>query len=487
MIPQSKPNQPAAEEPMPSPEELLALVELLQQQGMNMDQVPPDLKTMLDNVKRQKAAKGGAAPPPDTPTEEITPDPGFVIKTSEVGSGRKVFINVCSSARVAAPGGWDGGVMPDEVAAALDKLQAANGDAAAATMTPGEVEALRFPLAAGPPRADTDRKGAPCTVIDVVFNADVVRVAAGARKLKALLIEVATGWVGSKLGAELDPRYKLPKMRYKGEVVASQRIRADDKRKKLVTELRDVDEEPSFALRTTKPSQQQQQQQQQAAKAGSSSSTAAAGPGPGSAGGQAAAAAAGKSGGATAAAATMAQKAGSVASSTAAAGAGGAAGGGLMTYKVEYEGRPVEWIRVTVDLPPHRPAGHHASAQPDPQHQASLNTSQPGSDVAVEVCGRSLFVRTPGHPELQVPLLFAASVQGATATLNASPPAAKAAATAPGHQQQQQSQPQQMQRQLVVRLPYRSLDDHLADARAQAPLAFGQLSFASKALLELEP
>lgn len=35
----------------------------------------------------------------------------------------QVFINVCSSSRVAAPGGWQGGVMPDEVAAALDKMQ----------------------------------------------------------------------------------------------------------------------------------------------------------------------------------------------------------------------------------------------------------------------------------------------------------------------------------------------------------------------------
>lgn len=47
--------------------------------------------------------------------------------------------------------------------------------------------------------------------------------------LQALLIEIATSWVGGKLGAELDARYKLPKMRYKGEVVEPQRIRADDK------------------------------------------------------------------------------------------------------------------------------------------------------------------------------------------------------------------------------------------------------------------
>lgn len=51
-------------------------------------------------------------------------------------------------------------------------------------MSPSEVEALRFPLACGAPRVDTDRKGSPCTAIDVVFNSDVVRAAASARKLK---------------------------------------------------------------------------------------------------------------------------------------------------------------------------------------------------------------------------------------------------------------------------------------------------------------
>jgi hypothetical protein len=46
---------------------------------------------------------------------------------------------------------------------------------------------------------------------------------------QALLIEISLGWVGNKLGGALDGRYKLPRMRYKGEVVAPQRIRADDK------------------------------------------------------------------------------------------------------------------------------------------------------------------------------------------------------------------------------------------------------------------
>lgn len=36
------------------------------------------LQTLVDNVKRQKAAKGGAPVAPDAPTEEITPEPGCV-------------------------------------------------------------------------------------------------------------------------------------------------------------------------------------------------------------------------------------------------------------------------------------------------------------------------------------------------------------------------------------------------------------------------
>eukprot|EP00983_Pelagomonas_calceolata_P049936 1141722-Pelagomonas_calceolata.AAC.3 len=46
---------------------------------------------------------------------------------------------------------------------------------------------------------------------------------------------------------KLDMKFKLPKMRYKGEVVETQRIRVD--KKPLVSEVKDVPEEPTFALR----------------------------------------------------------------------------------------------------------------------------------------------------------------------------------------------------------------------------------------------
>ncbi|PNW78176.1 hypothetical protein CHLRE_10g467050v5 [Chlamydomonas reinhardtii] len=430
--------------PEPSPEELLALVELLQQQGMNMDQVPADLKTMLHNVKRQKAPATKGPATPEAPTEEITPDPGFVIKTTETKTGDKIFINVCWHDRVAAPGGWSNGVMPDEVAAALEKLQSAGGDEGAAHMSPSEVEALRFPLACGAPRVDTDRKGSPCTAIDVVFNSDVVRAAASARKLKAMLIEVSLGWVGNKLGGKLDPRYKLPKMRYKGEVVASQRIRADDKRKKLVTELREVDEEPSFALRTKKAPAPPPITAQSPASAASSTVAA---PATASSADQQSVAAVGP-------ASNHDRSSGAAASPSAAP-----------TYKVDYAGRPVQWVQVTVDFPASGPSSSAAAQQP--------------GCTSVEVCGRNVYIRAgPGAPELHVPLQFAVSAEGATAAWQEQQQPSTGGGKGPGGP---------LGQHLVVRLPYMGLQDYLADARAQAPLAFGQLSFASKALLELEP
>lgn len=39
------------------------------------------------------------------------------------------------------------------------------------------------------------------------------------RPLKAFLIELALGWVGHKTGMTLDPKFKLPKMKYKGDEV----------------------------------------------------------------------------------------------------------------------------------------------------------------------------------------------------------------------------------------------------------------------------
>lgn len=46
----------------------------------------------------------------------------FVVKTQDLNTNRKVFINMCGHASVAAPGNWEGGVMPESVQNALENV-----------------------------------------------------------------------------------------------------------------------------------------------------------------------------------------------------------------------------------------------------------------------------------------------------------------------------------------------------------------------------
>ena len=56
----------------------------------------------------------------------------------------QVFLNICGSPMVPAPGDWKSGQIPQAVEEALDK--ASEGDEAAA-------QSLRFPLSCGEPRS----------------------------------------------------------------------------------------------------------------------------------------------------------------------------------------------------------------------------------------------------------------------------------------------------------------------------------------------
>mmetsp|Transcript_13516 Transcript_13516/g.40869 ORF Transcript_13516/g.40869 Transcript_13516/m.40869 type:complete len:286 (-) Transcript_13516:281-1138(-) len=133
--------------------------------------------------------------------------------------------------------------MPDEVAAALDRL-ASVGD------SPTDTEALRFHTSIGEGRQDTDHTGAPCTVVDCVVNSAVMEHAEHLRTLKTFVSLLLMSSVAKKLGVRLDERgYKLPRMRYKGAAGPQpQHIRKDPR--SLVEEVVDPKSStPGFALR----------------------------------------------------------------------------------------------------------------------------------------------------------------------------------------------------------------------------------------------
>jgi hypothetical protein len=59
-----------------------------------------------------------------------------VVKTSD-DAGHKVFINMCASSRVAPPGGWTVGQVPDSVKSALANVDALTEEEAQVGLRPG--------------------------------------------------------------------------------------------------------------------------------------------------------------------------------------------------------------------------------------------------------------------------------------------------------------------------------------------------------------
>jgi len=395
----------------------------------------PELSELLQQVKKK-----AGQPTDEMPTEEIIPEPGFVVKTQDEGGG-KVFINMCGHQKIAAPGNWANGKVPDEVQQALDNVD---------NLSEAQAEMLRFPLAMSPPRPDKDKKGEACTTFDCCLNLDVVKQASVYRQLKVFLIELALSWVGHKHKMELDRKFKLPKMKYKGETIEPQRIRMD--RKQLVTEVKEVAEDPVFPLVTKK------------LPAGPAKPPAAPGGAPGStAGGSSSSSTQAGTAGATARAA-----AGAASSSGRQAGGEAGAPAFRLLGSWQTQGKPVESVSVEVEVPSTLAEQLRGASQSPETGPASPSGSPQAALQAlrVDVCGMRVYVGAPGCSELCITLPFAVKSQGAKVELDT------------------HAQPLPV---LRLQLPYQPLAEYIAEAQAQAPHEFGQVSLASATVLELEP
>ena len=108
----------------------------------------------------------------------VVPDPAFVVKTrSSAGSGgAKVFINVCTSAKVAA--------------------------AVASAAAGGQNWSIPFSVSA--PHEEADKAGTACKVVDFCVNEQTLAVARENTRFHALLVQTALEEAGKRLSLELD-------------------------------------------------------------------------------------------------------------------------------------------------------------------------------------------------------------------------------------------------------------------------------------------
>jgi hypothetical protein len=272
------------------------------------------------------------------------------------------------------------------------------------------------------PLCVADKQGQACVTVDCIINSDVMKAVQQSRPLKAFVNELTVDYVSQKHKLQLDPKYKLPKMNYKGTEVRSQRVKLDPKvLVSDVTSTRDNDE-PSFPLVPSKA----------VAAAKKAKAAAAAGVNGCLAGG-------------------AAQAASSASSS--------------WQHEVKCEGKPVTHMVVSVQLP-----------------ALSSSSSWAQEAVQVQLCGTQLKVsvnqqeqqhigdsskqwpsqQQQGPTSACIHLPFAASHEGAEAELSGS------------------------SGQLVVRLPYLPLQQWVQQIEQEAPYTFSKLPVAHEAYMELE-
>ncbi|EQC38740.1 hypothetical protein SDRG_03704 [Saprolegnia diclina VS20] len=124
-------------------------------------------------------------------------EPGFVMKTKELASKTKLFVNFCTCEHI-------------KIFSKQKKLDE-NGE---------EQEGIHVPLSLGPPHEVLDHAKKTCLAIDVAVNPQVVldADADSSGTFRNFLCELAIQYIEEKYKFQVDPQYKLPKLSYRGEL-----------------------------------------------------------------------------------------------------------------------------------------------------------------------------------------------------------------------------------------------------------------------------
>ena len=126
----------------------------------------------------------------------VNPEPGFVVKTVELNSKKKTFVNICES---------DSIEEPVEKVVVQDGRKGTNWSVPHSTTTH---------------RDDTDKKGDMCIVYDVVFHPKALRLAAADAqgRFRNMIISTALSGIEQRFPIHKMQRdgLKFPKLKYKG-------------------------------------------------------------------------------------------------------------------------------------------------------------------------------------------------------------------------------------------------------------------------------
>ena len=124
----------------------------------------------------------------------LNPKPGYVMKTKDVATGRKVFVNICSDEKIGAP------------------VSEASREAGTAGL------AWSIPYSQSQPREDVDRGGERCGVYDVIFHPDTLYLAGRDPRMRNLVQTTALDALERAFNTQCERTgLKFPRMKFKGK------------------------------------------------------------------------------------------------------------------------------------------------------------------------------------------------------------------------------------------------------------------------------
>nr|XP_039250571.1 PIH1 domain-containing protein 1-like isoform X2 [Styela clava] len=170
-------NEPLVDqEPAPSDEELADMYQQFLQQAT------PEHKQQLEELQSLQ--------------EKVTPTPGCCIKTKDMKTSTKVFINVCTSSNVPAP--------QDITESRLKELIYLLDDENA-------VVDYRVPMSIGEPHAELDKKNTGCTAYDIIINPAYLQKIRDNEIFLGFFMSVVIEGIFNKYEVELDRKWILLK------------------------------------------------------------------------------------------------------------------------------------------------------------------------------------------------------------------------------------------------------------------------------------
>ena len=192
-------------------------------ENMSNDEVQKLYQELLSQGNEEAALK-------QQPWNKVKPTPGRCIKTKNVKTKEKVFINICTSSTVPSPAN----ISEMELLKIIDQLD-----------NPEEIVNYKIPMSVGEAHAELDNRGNGCTAFDVIISPNFLHTVLNSKTFFGFFMSVVFEALLNKYEVELERNWIL----LKGKKFLGRLDEQNVKTQRLIQEVSSTDA-PSFSEET---------------------------------------------------------------------------------------------------------------------------------------------------------------------------------------------------------------------------------------------